>query len=124
MRSAFRRLRSLSLLNGETVVVERHEQVGTDPGNNPIYDWVPETVEDVLVVPGARSDVTDSNRPEGVQVSWTLGLPRGYPATLRGARVKVRGQDAAPVIGDPQHGTDENVPGPWTMTAELERTDG
>lgn len=124
MPGPFSPLRRLGLLTGETVVVERRQEVGRDPGNAPIYEWVPETVDDVLVTPGASTDVIESNRPEGVEVGWTLGFPRGYPATLRGARVSVRGQEPAPVIGDPQHLTDANTPGRWTMPVEIERTDG
>lgn len=113
------------MIRGETVVVERREEIGRDPGNNPIYsDWEAETVANVLVAPGPRGDVVDSNRPDGKRVRWTLHFPKSYPASLAGARVSVRGQVARPVVGDPQHFTEANTPGPWSMPVELEDVEG
>jgi len=109
---------------GETVVVERRLEVGRDPGNSPIYDLVSEVVEDVLVAPGPRNDVTDSTRPDGVEVRFTLHFPKGYPETLRGARVSVRGGAPLDVIGDPTHYTEANTPGEWSMPCEVGKVVG
>ena len=107
------------MIVGETVVVERRVETGRDPGNAPIYSWVSETVADVLVAPGPREDVTDSTRPDGVEVRYTLHFPKGYPETLRGARVSVRGREPMTVIGDPTHYTEANTPGRWSMPCEV-----
>lgn len=109
---------------GETVVVERHVQSGADAHGNPIYSWVPETVDDVLVAPGPRADLSDAERPEGVRVVWNLHFPKGFPATLAGARITVRGGDPLSVIGDPQHYTEANTPTRWSMPVEVWRVDG
>jgi hypothetical protein len=109
---------------GETVVVERREETGRDPGNNPTYEWAPETVRNVLVAPGSRTDVSDSTRPDGTDVRFTLHFPKGYPATLRGARVSVRGLEPMNVIGDPQHYTEANTPGEWSMPCEIGWVEG
>lgn len=109
---------------GETVVVERNVRVGTAPGNSPIYEWVPEAVEDVLVAPGPRDDVIDSNRPDGTKVAWTLHFPKTFNKSLRGARVKVRGDEARLVVGDPKPYTLANTPTRWWMPVELEAVDG
>ena len=112
-------LNALGLLQGEQVVVERVVSPGDDPFGDPLPgQWIPETVDDVLVAPGGRTDL-DASRPEGVEVKWTLHFPKGYPATLRGARVVVRGQEPAFVVGDPQHYTEGNTPGAWSMPVEL-----
>ena len=104
-------LNALGLLQGEQVVVERVVSPGVDAFGDPLPgQWVPEMVYDVLVAPGGRTDL-DASRPEGVEVKWTLHFPKGYPATLRGARVIVRGQEPAFVVGDPQHYTAGNTPG-------------
>ena len=106
-------------IRGEQVVVERVVSPGVDAFGDPLPgQWVPETVDDVLVAPGGRTDL-DATRPEGVEVKWTLHFPKGYPATLRGARVVVRGQEPAFVVGDPQHYTEGNTPGAWSMPVEL-----
>lgn len=117
-------LGNFQLLTGETVVVERQVEVGRDPGNSPIFEWQAETVENVLVVPGPRADVETSARPAGTQVQFNLHFPKRYPATLRHARIRVRGSEPLDVIGDPQHYTEANTPGAWSMPVEVKRVDG
>lgn len=117
-------LPDLGLLQGETVVVERESSPGVDAFGDPLPgEWVAETVENVLVAPGAHADL-DASRPEGVEVKWTLSFPKDYPATLRGARVIIRGQEPCYIVGDPQHLMAENTPGPWSMTAEVTAVKG
>lgn len=113
-----------SVIRGETVVVLREVEIGRDPFDAPIVDWVDELVPDVLVAPGARGDVVDSNRPDGVEVQWTLHFPKTFKGSLRGAEVSVRGQAPCPVIGDPQPYTDENTPTRWNRPVEVSRVDG
>lgn len=84
---------------------------------------MPETVDDVLVSPGPRADL-DASRPEGVEVKWNLSFPKGYPATLRGARIIIRGQEPCYVVGDPQHLIEANTPGAWSMPVEVEAVRG
>lgn len=112
------------MISGEQVVVERRQETGRDPGNSPIYEWVPETVDGVLVAPGPLGDVTDSTRPDGVRVRFNLHFPKGYPETLANARVRVRGGEPLGVVGDPRHYTAENTPGQWSMPCELAEVDG
>lgn len=107
------------MIEGETVVVEREISPGFDALGDPLPGvWTPETVDNVLVAPGASADL-DASRPDGVEVKWNLHFPKGYQATLRGARVIVRGQEPYFVVGDPQHYTAENTPGPWSMPVEV-----
>lgn len=112
------------MIVGEPVVVSRREQVGVNGHNQPVYEWVAETVDDVLVSPGARTDIPDTARPDGVVVAWTLHFPKGYAASLANARVSVRGGAAGDVVGDPQHYTEANTPTRWSLPVEVTRADG
>lgn len=112
------------MIKGETVVVHRREQTGVDPGNNPIYESTETEVEDVIVAPGPRSDVEESTRPDGIEVSWTLHFPKSWTDSLRGAEISVRGGPRSPVVGDPRPYTNANTPGRWNRPVELERVDG
>ncbi len=119
------------MIVGEEVVVERVVDIGPlDPYGQPA--WVDtgdaeqaepavayETVHNVLVAPGPRTDVVDSIRPKGVKVVYTLHFPKPYAASLRGARISVRGQPALDVVGDPRPYTAENTPGDWWMPVEI-----
>lgn len=109
---------------GEQVVVERRVETGRDAHNQPIYAFVSETVDDVLVAPGPRTDIPDTDRPEGTVVAWNLHFPKTFTGSLRGARVRVRGGAPCPVIGDPQPYTLENTPTRWHLPVEVARADG
>lgn len=111
-------------MKGETVVVVRSVEVGRDPGNSPIYAEVRDRVEDVLVAPGPRTDIIESNRPEGTEIQWTLHFPKTFTGSLRGASISVRGGEPLGVVGDPQPYTLENTPTRWHMPVEVTRADG
>lgn len=123
-------LPDLGLIAGESVTV-RTPTVGYDEHMEEVVTWDEAIVSNVVVTPGATSDVLDGTRPDGTRVAFTLGFPKTFSKPLRGCRVVVRpvdGEDEAlhtySVIGDPQPYTLENVPGPWNYTAEVERVDG
>lgn len=115
-------LPDLGLIAGESVTV-RTPTVGYDEHMEEVVTWQEATVENVVVTPGATSDVLDSTRPDGTRVSFTLGFPKTFTASLRGCRVIVRGIECA-VIGDPQPYAADNVPGAWNYTAEVGDVDG
>ena len=115
-------LPDLGLIAGESVTV-RTPTVGYDEHMEEVVTWDEATVANVVVTPGATSDVLDSTRPDGTRVAFTLGFPKSFTGSLRGCRVVVRGTEYA-VVGDPQPLTPGNVPGPWNYTAEVEAVDG
>ena len=115
-------LPDLGLIAGESVTV-RTPTIGYDEHMEEVVTWDEAIVTNVVVTPGATSDVLDSTRLDGTRVAFTLGFPKTFTASLRGCRVIVRGVECA-VIGDPQPYTPENVPGAWNYTAEVERVDG
>lgn len=115
-------LPDLGLISGENVTV-RTPTIGYDEHMEEVPSWSARLVENVVVTPGATSDVTDSTRPDGTRVAFTLGFPKTFTAPLRGCHCVVRGIECE-VIGDPQPYTPGNVPGPWNYTAEVARVDG
>ena len=112
-------------MKGEAVDVKTFKSTETDPFGAPINSPSIDTVDNVLVAPGARSDVFESNRPSGVRVAYTLYFPKTFDGDLEGAKVKVRGKDPwLDVIGRPDHHTAANVPGDWWIVAEVGTIDG
>lgn len=115
-------LPDFGLIAGEAVAV-RTPSITYDEHMEETTSWAETTVANVLVMPGATSDVTDSTRLHGTRVVYALGFPKGFTASLRGCRVVVRGKEYA-VIGDPRPATAANLPDPWNRTAEVEAVDG
>ena len=115
-------LPDFGLIKGEAVTV-RTPTVAYDEHMEESTTWTETTVANVLVMPGATSDVTDSTRLHGTRVVYSLGFPKGFTSSLRGCHVVVRGKEYA-VIGDPQPATASNLPEPWNRTVEVEAVDG
>ena len=107
-------------MRGETVKVVRYTPTGeTDPGGSPVTKVDIESVDNVLVSPGAMSNATDSIRPDGVTVAFTCLFPRSYAyRSLRGASVRINSHDYE-VIGDPRPLGGGMKPTAWNLTVEV-----
>ena len=112
------------MITGEVVTVFRSVQSGEDRFGEPIMTDVIADVDNVLVAPGPRADLSEADRPNGDRVAFNLHFPKGHPADLRGARISVRGGEPLSVVGNPQHYTESNTPGAWSMPVEVWRVDG
>lgn len=115
-------LPDLGLIAGETVSV-RTPASRRDEHMEEVVTWDEVTVPNVVVTPGATSDVLDPTRPHGTRATFTLGFPKTFQRPLRGCRVVVRGVECS-VIGDPQPYAAKSVPGAHNYTVEVARVDG
>lgn len=120
---------------GETVAVLTRRKTGEDEMGEPSYTWTAETVQNVLVMPVAGTDLGELTRPDGVRVEYSLAFPKEWttgkqPGFLAHRRVALtaRGMDkedpdsALHVSGSP----DRTIPCPtaWDTIAEVGRIDG
>ena len=112
-------------MRGETVKVVRYTPTGeTDPGGSPVTKVDIESVDNVLVSPGAMSNATDSIRPDDVTVAFTCLFPRSYAyRSLRGASVRINSYDYE-VIGDPRPLGGGMKPTAWNLTVEVTDAEG
>lgn len=111
-------------MKGEAVTVVFYRDGVADAFGSPVRsELARQLVSPVLVAPGPRQDVTASNRPDGVEVAFTLHFPKAFTASLRGCDVKVRGE-LFRVIGDPRTFTISDTPTLWNRVVEVSRVDG
>lgn len=84
-----------------------------------------EGVDNVLIVPGATSDL-DASRPEGVSVAFTLHFPKTFNNSLEGCKVELPAPYAGMyrVVGNPKPYMAENTPTKWHMPVEVEVAHG
>ncbi|NEG54756.1 hypothetical protein [Bifidobacterium platyrrhinorum] len=114
-------------MRGETVTVLRRVRTGVDEGNNPVYEWERETIENVLVDSPATSDADDSNRPDGMRVDAVFRFPRSYAGgPLDGCRIVIRGDEENPyhVVGHPIPVDGGMTPTAWNMSVEATYSEG
>ena len=108
------------LLRGQSVEVIRVKVSYVD--GERVESTERETVQNVLVCPGATADSATNARPDADRVAYTLAFPKGYDKPLRNCRVVIHGREYR-VMGDPQP-CRENCPTAWWLRAEVERADG
>ena len=106
----------------ETVTVRRYEKVSEDPYGAPVSEPEETPVDHVLVAPGARADLGEE-RPEGVEINFTLYFPKTYTESLEGAQVCVRGEWYH-VIGHPDVYDASWCPTDWNRVVEVSATHG
>ena len=104
-------------MRGKPITVKTFEATGKDPFGSDVFADVESVVDNVLYSPGASSDVTESNRPSGAKVAYTLHFPKTFSGSLAGAKLLIEGE-WYDVIGDPKPYMIENTPGDWWMTVE------
>jgi hypothetical protein len=103
------------LIKGETVVVEIPAPSGIDGYNATAFGQPGlQSVDNVLVVPGAPLDLNESNRPDAAKVKFTLHFPKNYQGGLEGCHILVRGERLK-VVGAPAPYTEAATPGGWSM---------
>lgn len=109
------------MIRGETVTLYSKTQTGTDPLGKPVYEEKPDIqVENVLIAPGASSDILDSTDLEGKHIEYTLSIPKGDTNTWESRKVVLRGE-VYRTVGKPYYYTEENVPLAWNGRIMVER---
>lgn len=108
------------LLKGQSVEVIRVKVSYVD--GERVESTERETVQNVLVCPGATADSSTNARPDADRVAYTLAFPKGYDKQLRNCRIVIHGREYR-VMGDPQP-CRENCPTRFWMQVEVERVDG
>lgn len=113
------------MIRGIPVTVTRKIKTGVDRLNNATFATSTETVDDVLVSPGATDDL-EASRPEGVTVAYTLQFPKTYQAPLEGCEITLPAPWGGTyrVIGDPRPYMHDNTPTRWDRPVEVEAAHG
>ena len=113
------------MIKGVTVTVGTPSSESTDRLGNPVVTFTSSTVDNVLVVPGATSDL-EAARPAGVQVAYTLHFPKSFTGSLEGCEVTLPAPWAGTyrVVGAPGQYMDANTPTAWHMPVEVEAAHG
>lgn len=102
--------------------VKLYERVlsGTDEFDHPVYTETPVIVENVLVAPASTTEILDTLNLTGKKAVYNIAIPKVDSHTWQDCRVDFFGQSWR-VIGLPQKGIDENIPGAWNQKWMVER---
>lgn len=110
----------MALIKGMNIIYFKKNQIGTDGFNRPIYEYIEEIVENVLVSPLTTDEVLSSIDLTGKKIAYNLGIPKGDTHDWKDATVKFFGAKWK-TVGYPIEGIEENIPLDWHKKVMVER---
>ena len=108
------------MIHGTKVVLYERKISGKDGFGHPKYEETPVTVENVLVAPATTTEILDTYNVTGKKAVYNIAIPKKDNHTWQDCRVDFFGESWK-VIGFPQQGIDENIPGDWNQKWMVER---
>ena len=112
------------MLRGEQATVKR-PAYEYDELHDRVETWSDEPVENVLFGRPTTEQIDEAMRLYSVEVSYTLGIPKTYQASLRGCMVyRPRDGRTYRILGDPMPLPPEICPTPWNREAMAVIVDG
>lgn len=110
----------MATIKGIPIIIKKKVQIGTDGFNHPIYNYVDETVENVLVAPSSSDDVVSAQDLYGKRTVYTLAIPKGDQHNWNDAIIEFFGTQWK-TFGFPLEGIEENIPLDWNKKVMVER---
>lgn len=107
-------------LRGISIILYTKNKVGEDEFGAPVYEELPEVVNDVLVGEPEGSDVTDTLNLTGKRIAYTLAIPKGDTHEWRDRKVEFFGQKFR-TFGEPVEGIEGMIPLRWNKKVKVER---
>ena len=108
-------------MKGIPITLYNKVEIGRDAFNKPVYDDVPETVENVLIEAISSTEVLETFNLTGRKAVYQLGIPKSDTHNWTAGK-KVRFFDADwRIIGIEQKGIEEMVPLRWNRKVQVER---
>ena len=102
------------IIKGIPVVLYEKTVIERDEFDHPIYKEHQEVVGNVLVAPASTTEILDTLNLTGKKAVYNIAIPKGDRHTWEDCRVDFFGQ-AWQVVGFPQQGIEENIPGDWNQ---------
>lgn len=107
-------------MKGIPITLYNKVEIGRDAFNKPVYNDVPETVENVLIEAISSTEVLETLSLTGRRAIYRLGIPKGDQHDWTDKKVSFFGQDFR-TIGIPIEGIEEMIPLEWNKKVTVER---
>lgn len=107
-------------LRGITIKLINKEKTGKDPFGSPVFSYVEQEIENVLVAPAGAQEIIDKLSLYGKRAEYNLAIPKGDTHNWEDAEVEFFGQRWR-TFGAPIEGIDELIPGKWNKKVTVEK---
>jgi hypothetical protein len=108
------------MIKGITVTLITQKEVGRDDFNAPIYEDVPEAVDNVLIGEPSTEAVVGELELYGKHIAYTLAIPKGDTHHWEDQIVEFFGERFK-VYGHVTQGIDALIPLDWNKKVKVER---
>ena len=110
----------MAMIKGIPIILKKKVQVSTDGFNRPVYEYVDEIIENVLVAPTTSDAPVSSVDLFGKKAVYTLAIPKGDAHDWEDQIVEFFGEKWK-TFGIPLEGIEENIPLDWNKKVLVER---
>ena len=107
-------------IRGVDVTLYVRAETGKDPFGAPVYQEMPEIVNNVLIGEPTTADVVSELQLYGKTLAYTLALPKGDTHDWTDVTVEFFGQKFR-TYGDVTKGIEEMIPLEWNRKVKVER---
>ena len=111
------------MITGIPIEILVKTETGVDAFNKPVYEEVPETVQNVLVGQPSTNEVLEVFNLTGRRAAYWLGIPKGDTHDWELAKVILPAPFAGKyqAIGTPVSGIESNIPLSWNTKVLVEK---
>lgn len=110
----------MAMIRGISVELKIEKQIGIDGFQRPLYEYVSEIVENVLIAPSASDDLLTTTDLTGKKAVYTLAIPKEDDHDWTDCIVCFFGEEWH-TIGYPLEGIEDNIPLDWNKKVMVER---
>lgn len=107
-------------IKGISITLYEKTEIGRDEFNHPVYKEMPVNVENVLVAPASVSEILNTQNLTGKKAVYNMAIPKEDEHNWKDCRVDFFGASWR-VIGFPQQGLNNNIPGDWNQKWMVEQ---
>ena len=109
----------MAMIKGISVLLYVKQQTGIDGFHRPVYEELPEIVENVLVAPVSSDDIVNSQELLGKKAVYTLAIPKGDTHNWEDVTVEFFGRKWKS-FGFSIEGIEANIPLDWNKKVMVE----
>ena len=109
----------MAAIKGITIILYNQVKTGEDGFGKPIYEEIPEEVDNVLVAPTSSQEILDAINLYGKKAVYTMAIPKGDTHIWEDKRVSFFGKDFR-VFGVPLEGIECDIPLDWNKKVTVE----
>lgn len=110
----------MARIRGERVTLYSKTKTGVDGFGKPVWEYVPEVVENVLIGQPTSEEIVDELNLSGKRLEYVLAIPKGDTHIWTDRKVSFWGKTFQ-TFGEVTRGIEDNIPLSWNKKVKVAR---